>query len=292
MKIGAHKQTAEAKLRGICSGLCSAALLLAMMPGCQGFHQYRPVVVMARDAETQQPIPGAEVKISYPTTEPTFAPSDSYSSTGESGIARLRAAPYGESGIAVSVTAKGYMFEDKYVPVSAVEAIQPAGWFETVEKRPANFVVDVYAEPRPFVELVLPVGFRGFVKADVKVNDELPLARGQRNFTFVTSSTGEAEVVGPSLLRRVSPADFRAKFADGTPLTRSSKDSEIALWWLRSDGHTQHFLVGSKYEFDMLGKSYQGDSESHSHGGKGDSGGGRRGGRRGNQSSSDSGGTN
>jgi len=268
-------------------------LLLAIMPGCQGFHQYRPVAVMARDAETKQPIPGAEVKISYPTTQPTFAPSDSYGSTGENGIARLQAAPYGESGIAVSVTAQGYMFEDKYVPVSAVEAIQPAGWFETIEKRPVNLVVDVYAEPRPTVELVLPVGYRGFVNASVKFDDDLPLGRGQRNFTFVTSSTGEAEVVGPALLRRVSPADFRAKFADGTPLARSSRDSEIALWWLRSDGHTQHFLVGSKYEFDMLGQSYQGESESHSRGGKGDGGGGgRRGGHKGSQSPGDSGGTN
>jgi hypothetical protein len=76
------------------------AALLAVAPGCQAFHSYRPVPVLVRDAESKQPIPGAHVRISYPLMEPAYAPpADSSGPTGADGVARLRAAPYGEAGI-------------------------------------------------------------------------------------------------------------------------------------------------------------------------------------------------
>ena len=48
-------------------------LALALAPGCQALHPYRPVPVLVRDAETKEPIAGAQVRVSYPFTDPKLA---------------------------------------------------------------------------------------------------------------------------------------------------------------------------------------------------------------------------
>ena len=70
--------------------LIYAALLLALAPGCQVFQSGRPVSVLAVDAETKKPIPGAEVRISYPLTPAYRAPAESSGKTGEDGVAALQ----------------------------------------------------------------------------------------------------------------------------------------------------------------------------------------------------------
>jgi len=246
--------------------------LLLLAPGCQALHRYRPVAVLARDAETKQPIAGAEVRITYPFTAPTCAPWDSSGTTKADGVAHLRAAPYGENGIMLDVTAKGYMFEDKGIPIEAVVAIPPAGIFEAVARRPVNFVMELYAEPRPTIELIVPVGFRGLVKVDVQIKDDAPLVAGQRCFSYIVPASGAVQATGPSLLRRVFPQDYHAKVADGTPLTRQAKDAEIGFWWLKSESGCQYFVLGTRNEFDDLRSAYEKTGEGHSSGG---SGGGR-----------------
>src|SRR5580704_490058 len=145
-------------------------LVLAFAPGCQVFHPYRPVPVLVRDAETKEPIPGAEVRITYPFTDPELAPWDSVGRSADDGIARLRAAPYG-TGILMEVTAPGRLSEHKDLSADAVGAIEPAGWFESTDRRPASQVIELYAEPRPTVELVVPAGYRGLVRAEIRVQD-------------------------------------------------------------------------------------------------------------------------
>ena len=88
-----------------------------------GIHTYRPVAVQALDAETRQPIPGATVRLWYPGVEPARAPYDLFRTTGDDGIAHLHAAPYGEGGVMMEVTAKGYLFAEKDLTVEAVQAI-------------------------------------------------------------------------------------------------------------------------------------------------------------------------
>ena len=217
---------------------------LALVAGCQAFHQYRPVTVLARDAETKKPIPGADVRISYPLTQPSLAPWDSNGPTGEDGVARLRAAPYGDAGIRIAVTANGYMSDETSLPVSAVEAIKPAGFFEAADRRSAEVVLELYADPHPTVDLVVPPGYRGLVKADVQTLDNAPVVPGQRSFSYIVPTTGLVHVTGPALLKRVYAADFRLRYADGAPLTPQAKDSEVGFWWLKYEETLQVFLVG------------------------------------------------
>src|SRR5690348_7436872 len=90
-------------------------LLFVFAPGCQVLYRYKPVTILVRDAETKQPIAGAEVHISYPLTRPSVAPYESVETTAENGLAHLRAAPGGEAGIVMEATAKGYMSEERSV---------------------------------------------------------------------------------------------------------------------------------------------------------------------------------
>jgi hypothetical protein len=224
-------------------------LLLAAGPGCQALYSYRPVEVLARDAETRQPIPGAVVEISYPLSPTSSAPWNSSGTTGEDGTARLQAAPCGDAGIMVAVRADGYLFNEKNLPTEAVTAAEPGPRFGAGEPRPVHFVVDLYAGPQPTVELVLPVGYRGLVKVEVQVRDDAPCQPGQRCFRYVVPPSGVVQVTGPPLLRCVFCSDFRARYADGTPLGKDAKGQEPGFWWLRREGVYECFFVGTRAEY-------------------------------------------
>jgi hypothetical protein len=263
MKVSARSAAA---LGGCLAG---PALLVALF-GCQALYSYRDVPVLARDAETGRPVPGAEVRIYYPLTPASRAPWSSSGETGQDGVARLRAAPCGDAGARVEVTAAGYLFEGKDLPDQFVQAGASA------ESGP--FVMDLYAAPRAAVELVLPAGYRGRVKAEVDVHEDAPCAPGQRCFRYEVPPSGVVQVVGPVLLRRVLPPDFRACYADGKPLSPEASDDQVGFWPLACDGGYQVFFVGTRAEYDNALRDYRKENNSaggpSSHG-RGGGGGGR-----------------
>jgi hypothetical protein len=257
-----------------------------MAPGCQALYVYRPVVVQAQDAETKKPIPGAEVRLAYPLAQSSLAPWEPVGTTGRDGVVRLQATPYGDAGILLDVTVPGYMSEQQNYPVEAVKAIKPAGLFEATDKRPVDFVVEMYAEPFPSVELVLPNGYRGTLKVAVKIRNDAPFQPGQRVFSYAVPASAVLTIDAPPLLRRVYASDFRARYADGTPLTRQAQGDEIGFWSLKSQGEYEVFVVGTRAEYEELRREGQSDGggESRSSGGKSGGGGRGRRGRGGNQS--------
>jgi hypothetical protein len=228
------------------------AFLIAACPGCQSFHVYRPVAVQAIDADTKKPIPGAEVRINYLMAPSSFAPVESSGTTGGDGVARLRATPYEEAAIFVEATAPGYLSGQRNVTTEAVRAIEPAGLFEKPGLRPVSFVVEMYAEPGPAVELVLPDGFHGPVKVAVEIRDDVPCPPGQRLFSYAVPQSGVLHVTAPALLRRVFSPDYRARFANGTVLVRQPADGDIGFWCVKTEGGYEHFLVGTRAEYQEL----------------------------------------
>jgi hypothetical protein len=263
-------------------------LLLATAPGCQTLYRYRPVPVLVRDAETKQPLPGAEVRIWYPLTRPDFAPFDSCGVTGQDGIARLRAAPYGEYGIRVDAAAPGYLSDGVDVTATALQKVEPAGWLEATEQRPAAFTVELYAEPAFAVELVVPVGYRGLVKAEVLVREDVPCPAGQRCFRYEVSPSGAVQVTIPPLLRSIFPPAYRARYADGTALGGDMDAVKVGFRWLKTDGKEQCFVVGTRTEYESFARDLLPErAEEGSRKPDGQKGGGRGGrSRRGNPSPS------
>ncbi|HEY7314789.1 MAG TPA: hypothetical protein VH643_35905 [Gemmataceae bacterium] len=226
-------------------------LLLTVAPGCQSLHVYRPVTVLVRDAETKKPIPDAEVHFSYPMTRDSLAPYNSSSKSGPDGLARLRAAPYGPYGLLMETTAPGYQAENRDIAGDEIREIPPALPFQDAEVRPVSFVVDMYAEPRFAVELVVPPGYRGVIRADIQIDDNAPVTPGERGFRFDVPNDGALVVKGPPTLRRVSPSDYHCRYAGGDLLPGKPDLVTVGFRWLKRDGSVNYFVVGTKNECDQ-----------------------------------------
>ncbi len=232
--------------------------LLAMASGCQVLYRYRPVAVLVRDAETKKPIADADVHLSYPLSRDSLAPFDSSQRTGSEGVAHLRAAPYGDFGVHIEASAPGYLGEQLNVSTEMIQRISAAHPFEDVERRAADFVVEMYAEPRFTVELIVPTGYRGTIKAEVQIQDDVAAPPGQRCFRYEVVD-GFVRVKGPGVLRRISPTEFHARYVDGTPLAGDMTLWKVGFRWLRSEGKEQCFVVGTKSEYDMQRRSAPGE---------------------------------
>ncbi|HEY1376938.1 MAG TPA: hypothetical protein VGF55_09090 [Gemmataceae bacterium] len=253
-------------------------VLLAVAPGCLSLSGDRPLPVQVVDAETKQPIRGAAVQIGDPVAPSPWSGRVSAATAGGDGVARLRVAD--AAGITLEVAALGYLSEEKTVPATAVQAVEPAHWFEATDRRPPAVVVELFAEPRPTVELVLPAGFRGRVRATVRPVDDAPAMPGQRQFAYEVPPSGEVAVVGPPVLRRTFAPDFRLRYADAAPLTQNARESEVGYWWLKTEGDVQVFLVGTKADYDAAVRAGEATPAGIPRSGGGP-GGGKGGGRRG-----------
>lgn len=229
--------------------MCLLALV-AFVSGCQVLYPYRPVPVLVRDAETKVPIADADVHLTYPLSRDSVAPFDSSERTGADGVARLRAAPYGDFGVRVEASAKGYMTEQQTIATESIQKLEAPHLFEKVEQRKPEIVVEMFAEPRFSVELIVPVGYRGRIKAEVQYQDDLPIQPRQRCFSYEVVN-GLVRIKGPHALRRVYPSAYRARYADGTPLTEEMTLTKVGFRWLRGDGQEQYYVVGTQSEYDV-----------------------------------------
>lgn len=256
-------------------------VLLVVTPGCMSLSGGRPLPVEVVDAETHKPIRSANVQVSYAFAPSTWSSGESSGVTTADGIARLKLASGDDPAVTLEVAALGYMSEDKPLSAETVKAIEPAHLFESTDRRRAAVVVELYAEPRPTVELLVPAGFRGKVRAHMAISTDVPPKPGERQFAFEVPPTGAVEVVGPPILHRVFVPDYHLSYVDGAPLSQNAKDSEVGYWWLKTEGDVQVFLVGTKADYDVAVRAGEattvGTQRDPGSGGKG---GGRRGGGR------------
>ncbi len=257
--------------------LCRAVswlVAIATLAGCHGLD--RPVSVMVRDAETKAPVVGASVSVSDTTAHP---PHGTVVHTGDGGVAHLKVNPAAEFGFAVEATAPGYLPTDKNLSISDVRAI-PSSPFASHDHDSPTLVLEVFAGPRPTIDLIVPTGYHGILRVELRTQENVTYPPGQRSFQYDVPANGVVQVVGsPVLLHGLTP-DFRAKYADGTPLIRDANDSEVGLRWV-SGGNDPVFVVGTRSEWNDIRKSLEKDEPRASHGGGGSGrgmGGGRHGG--------------
>ncbi|MHB1424608.1 MAG: carboxypeptidase-like regulatory domain-containing protein [Gemmataceae bacterium] len=250
------------KLRLVPCLLC-LVFLMAFLSGCQIMYSYRPLPVLVRDAETKQPIANANVHLSYPLSRDSLAPFDSSERSGADGVAHLRAAPYGDFGARVEASASGYLSDQVGVASESIQLVKPAHPFEETQRRKPEVVLEMYAEPRFAVELVVPTGFHGRIKAEIEMQDNLPVPPRQRCFRYeVVDSL--VRIKGPGLvLRRVYPSDYRASYADGSPLTGEMSLTKVGFRWLSGRDAEQYFVVGTQSEYDVQ-RRYADDKDTSS----------------------------
>ncbi|MBN9521205.1 hypothetical protein J0H58_22240 [bacterium] len=242
--------------------------LLALTLGCAG---PRLSSILVRDAETHAPVPGAEVRLSAPGAEQTAAVA-----AGPDGIAGV-VVPRDGAAVLAQVTAAGYLPRDADL-TDRFGRGEPA-------------VVELFAGPRPTVELVLPDGFRGVVRARVRVGADAPGAG--RKFSAVVPPSGVVEVAGPAVLAERPGPVFAARYESGGRLASDpADDSAVALRWVWSEGPEEVFVVGTRTDHTSVARELgyapttgsprgRGGSPGNSgRGGRGGGQGGHRGGGR------------
>jgi hypothetical protein len=266
------------------------AFLLAT--GCETLRPSTPVSVTIRDAETKAPVPGAEVAFLYPTTnDSTSKPKDVISTTDATGIAQIRGVTSDDGLPQVKVTAPGYIVEQRGLPGDALHAMKENNsfWSITSHHDPIFFEMLIFHGPPAVIELTVPVGYRGLIKADVRVREDIVYQRDQRLFTG-TVVDGAVTVDGSPLLKSDYKPIFRARYGDDVPVPVNVQDNEVGFRWLRTEGRTELFVIGTRAELEALRRSTEkansGDSGGKKNGGGGGGGGGRHGGGGGGGNSS------
>jgi hypothetical protein len=167
------------------------------------------------------------------------------------------------------VSAAGYLPEEADLGVGAA---------------PGDAVVQVYAGPRPVVELTVPTGYRGVVTVAARVRDDAPFPPGQRAFNFTVPESGVVSFDAPPVFGHGAGPEFTARFADGSSLSKQPRDDEVGFRWLGRSGDTHTFVVGTRADYEDAEKSARGNGPgSRSSGSKSDGGAqqGRGRGRRG-----------
>jgi hypothetical protein len=266
--------------------LSCAALLFAFCTGCQTLEGRRPVSVQVIDADSKQPIPQAQTRVSYPLAGNFLPPGPSSGRTGNSGVAQLSASAHTDTDALLEVYADGYIAEHRFLTVEKVREIKSAGLFESLDKRPANFIVEVYSDqPLPTVELVAPTGYHGVLQLEFQIPEDAPGQPGQRQFTFAVPPSGLVCVTGPAVLRRFPAPIITAKFADGGPISlkKEMEDWETGLWTVKFETKKSTYFVGTKSEFAQYRLQHPPENNEvvrSTAGGKG-GGGGKGRGRRG-----------
>ena len=245
-------------------------------------HAPVPVAVTIRDAETKAPIPGAEVVFMYPrdTEDPLSSVRDSTSKTGLNGVAQVKAATGDDAMPQVKISVAGYLTEQKILPGETLRAIKAADPFLSFSsnRTPVEVAFEVFRGPAPSVELIVANGYRGMVKVEVRIREDVVYEAGQRVFSRNVPSDGLVQVEGPPILRYDRGPVFSARYADTNVLlpTQDLKDDEIGFRWLRCEGRTEIFVIGTRGEWERYRRA--GAKGSGSDSGSGKSGGGRRGG--------------
>jgi hypothetical protein len=258
--------------------LLGSLALTALLPGCLSYYRDRPVTVLVRDAETHQPIPSAQVKLSFPMAR-SDAPDPKTEATGPDGIARMKTSPNGKDALKIEASANGYLADSRLVPDMELEEIQPAGYFESSSRRPPRFYLEMYSGPDFTVELVVPTYYRGLVKATIQIADKVPCPPHQRNFVFTVRPDGGVDVSGPTVLRHVAPANYHVRYADGTILRDMDKD-HTGFRWLKHQDNAEYFVVGTLQEYENFRRQMYPDEPADSTSSpKSGGGGGGRGGK-------------
>ena len=118
-----------------------------------------------------------------------------------------------------------------------------------------SIVVELFAGPTPTVELIVPSGYHGLIKAELHVEEHAACTPGQRSFRVAVPASGAVEVTGPPLLKRVCGPDFHARYADSPNVLGEPTYTEVGFRSLKYEQGCYYFVVGTQSEYDAMRRS-------------------------------------
>jgi hypothetical protein len=235
-----------------------AACLVVNGMGCS-LYVNRPVTFHVRDAETKQPIQGAEIGTGYVIgmwdlgwfISPTWGPRSGV--TDADGKVTLFFDPKKENA-AVWANAKGFINQDHL----RGEALLTRLTSQSGLMPKSDFYLDLQKEPDGRLDLIVPNGYRGSVVVHFASNDSSPKIGGPRRSTYELNQDGHVWIQDPGLFGPTEKyARLVARFRDGaeipTVLDRYEaelKTDALALWLIGKimNEHEWIYFVGTEGE--------------------------------------------
>ncbi len=256
--------------------IIAGSLVLHAAAGCQYLHPTVPVAVTIRDAETKAPVAGAQVAILYPTDESGVHGRDVSGVTSATGVVHVQASTDDEALPQVKINAANYIEDQRMLPGDALRAIRSTSPLGPLFGRnePVEVALEVYRGPMPVIDLIVPNGYRGLVKVEIRIREDVAYEQGQRVFRYNVPPDGSVQADGPPILRNIRKPVYFARYPDDTQVPTDVKDNEVGFRWLRAEGRTEVFVIGTKAEWENFRRA--GDKNSNS-----DSGSSKKGSRRG-----------
>jgi hypothetical protein len=242
------------------SGPCPRWLVLLAVTGpcgpagCGLSHEYRPMRVLVRDAETKEPVPGAEVEGWYFTMLDVFGPFRPEGVTDANGVTTLWVGP--DRGFTLRVDEPGYLMTD---------ADKDHRYFLTLPKkggpnddpRRIDHVIDLPPSPKPTFVVVVPKGYRGLLRVRFEPTEDASFTP-QRTYIVRADQDGRVVVRVPkSVYLTEHGREIAARERDGAKVpwdARCPRSEEVALRHLGSTEDTELCLIGTGPEAEAIYK--------------------------------------
>jgi hypothetical protein len=228
-----------------------AAVASLGFTGCGLFHEYRPMRVLVRDAETKQPIPGAHVDGWYSTMLDVFGPTAPRGVTGPDGVATLWIGP--DRGFTLRVEEPGYLMTDAHEGVGHGHQ-----YFYTLPKkgdsgddpRRIDCTIDLPPDPKPTFVLVVPKGYRGLLRIKFEPAEAAEVST-QRAYPITVGRDGRAVVRLPkSIWLKDGGRNIAACETDGKriPWACDENEERVRLFTVWNTEDTELYLIGTAPE--------------------------------------------
>ncbi len=244
-----------------------APVLLFQFVGCS-FYLPQTVTFRVRDAETKQPLEGADIHTAYMTMLDfglLFATRGPTSGrTDADGKLTLVLDPT-KDWLWIDAEAEGYLPEPHMWGASVKKRLVPHGGLAGG----SDFVLDMYKNPAGRVDLTVPDGYRGLVLVRFAAADSPPQRFGQRHFKYDLGFDGRVSIRESGLFERVGGyCRIHTCFPDGKELPTIDGDSpstllstSLALRFITPvwEHHTWVYVLGTKAEADAAMKLLWGD---------------------------------
>jgi hypothetical protein len=224
--------------------------------GCGLFHEYRPMHVLVRDAETKQPLAGVEVRGWYMTMMDVFGPNTPHGTTDKDGLVTLQIGP--DRLFVLRVIEDGYLLADTDATQEYFKKLPRKGDPDDLPGR-IDFVFDLKPEEHPTFILIIPDNYRGLVKVCYEPTETVKVER-RRNYEIPVGVDGLAVVRMPEALCR--PAAIRwvtaAREKSGKRVERNldMNSRQIGLWPLRKTDDIEVYFVGTAAKWEKLQRQY------------------------------------
>lgn len=237
--------------------LAAAALCSS---GCVAFYWPRDIPVTVLDAETGEPVAGADVAVSYTYMLVLNAPRPQSATTNKQGETTIRAANFHAGWTLWTVSAPGYL--------SAVAFPSGRRWIPSEFHPPLEKVADRRAEIRlyravePTITILVPDGYRGPLWVHRRpTRGWIQEAAGKRDFTFRADDNGYVGIDATPLLLRspfppAPPPDPRVRHEDGSevpPQGPDTRDADVAVRRIAREGHERRvYMVGTQADAEAM----------------------------------------